>query len=91
MEEGVGGLGVKDLRKQNISLMVKWWWKLETQTGVWQNLVRARYLQNKSVATVQPRQSDFPYWKSLLKVRELYMMGRKIKLGCGNLSRVWKD
>uniref|UniRef100_A0A453BTU3 Reverse transcriptase domain-containing protein n=1 Tax=Aegilops tauschii subsp. strangulata TaxID=200361 RepID=A0A453BTU3_AEGTS len=50
--KGKGGLGVKDLRKQNISLMVKWWSKLETQIGVWQNLVRARYLQNKSVATV---------------------------------------
>lgn len=36
-----GGLGVKDLRKQNISLMVKWWWKLETQNGLWQKIVRA--------------------------------------------------
>ena len=24
-----GGLGVKDLRKMNISLLCKWWWKLE--------------------------------------------------------------
>jgi hypothetical protein len=23
-----GGLGVKDLRKHNISLLCKWWWKL---------------------------------------------------------------
>jgi hypothetical protein len=26
-----GGLGVKDLRKQNISLLCKWWWKLDIQ------------------------------------------------------------
>ena len=37
-----GCLGVKDLRKQNISLMVKWWWKLETQSGLCQDIVRAR-------------------------------------------------
>ena len=49
-----GGLGIKDLRKQNISLMVKWWWKLETQNGLWQEIVRARYLRNKSVADVTP-------------------------------------
>lgn len=30
-----GGLGIIDLRKQNISLMVKWWWKLERQNGLW--------------------------------------------------------
>jgi hypothetical protein len=26
-----GGLGVKDLRKQNISLLCKWWQKLERE------------------------------------------------------------
>jgi hypothetical protein len=30
-----GGLGVKDLRKENIILLTKWWWKLETQDGIW--------------------------------------------------------
>jgi hypothetical protein len=29
-----GGLGVLDLRKQNISLLSKWWWKLDTQNGL---------------------------------------------------------
>jgi hypothetical protein len=28
-----GGLGVKDLNKFNISLMCKWWWKLENDEG----------------------------------------------------------
>ena len=62
-----GGLGVKDLHKQNVSLMVKWWWKLETQTGMWQDIVRARYLTNKSVASVKPRFSDSPFGKPCLK------------------------
>jgi hypothetical protein len=30
-----GGLGVKDLRKENIILLTKWWRKLETQDGIW--------------------------------------------------------
>lgn len=33
------GLGIKVLRKQNISLLVKWWWKLETQNGLWQTVI----------------------------------------------------
>lgn len=40
-----GGMGIKDLRKQNISLMLKWWWKLYTQQGIWQDIVKARYLR----------------------------------------------
>jgi hypothetical protein len=30
-----GGLGIKDLRKLNISLLVKWWWALENVEGLW--------------------------------------------------------
>jgi hypothetical protein len=35
-----GGLGVKYLRKQNISLLCKWWWKLENHEGLWQKIVK---------------------------------------------------
>ena len=82
---------MKDLHKQNVSLMIKWWWKLETQTGMWQDIVRARYLTNKSVASVKPRFSDSPCWKALLKVKDIYLVGRKIHLESGDLVRVWKD
>jgi len=30
-----GGLRIKDLRKMNVSLLAKWWWKLELRTGRW--------------------------------------------------------
>ena len=31
-----GGLGIKDLRRMNISLLCKWWWKLDREDGLWQ-------------------------------------------------------
>jgi hypothetical protein len=34
-----GGLGVKDIRKMNISLLCKWWWKLDFEGGLWQDMV----------------------------------------------------
>jgi hypothetical protein len=37
-----GGLGVEDLRKINISLLCKWWWRFETQDGLWQQIVHAK-------------------------------------------------
>jgi hypothetical protein len=53
--------------------------------------VKAKYLRNKSLATVQCRFNDSPGWKALLKVKDTYLVGRKIKLGNGNICRLWKD
>lgn len=33
-----GGVGIKYIRKMNIGLLCKWWWKLETENGIWQEL-----------------------------------------------------
>jgi hypothetical protein len=32
-----GGLGVKDLSKMNISLLCKWWWRIENGRHVARN------------------------------------------------------
>jgi hypothetical protein len=40
-----GGLGVKDLAKKNISLLSKWWWKLQNQEGLWQKIVRKKIFE----------------------------------------------
>jgi hypothetical protein len=40
-----GELGVEDLRKLNISLLVKWWWLLETGKSLWQEIVKIKYVK----------------------------------------------
>jgi hypothetical protein len=79
---------VKDLGKQNISLLCKWWWKLETKDGLWQKIVKQKYLRNKIVATIKPRASDSPCWKNFLKVKEVYFEGSWFSIK-GNLVRFW--
>jgi len=34
-----GGLGIKNIRIMNISLLCKWWWKLEKEDGLWQQII----------------------------------------------------
>lgn len=87
----IGGLGIKDLSKQNISLLVKWWCKLENKKGLWQHIVRARYFSNKTVAAIQPRFTDSPCWKAIMKVKDVYFAGRKIVINSGKLVRLWHD
>jgi len=47
-----GGLGVKDINKMNISLLAKWWWKLENESGLWQDIIEAKYMQGKHISSM---------------------------------------
>ena len=86
-----GGLGVKDISKMNISLLCKWWWKLEMENGLWQDIVKAKYLSNDLISSAKWRLTDSPVWKDLLQVRPVYLRGRAIKNGNGTKTLFWKD
>jgi hypothetical protein len=67
-----GGLGIKNLRKINVSLLCKWWWVLEREDGIWQDIVIIKYVKNSPICSIPKRMSDSPIWCNLLKVRHLY-------------------
>jgi hypothetical protein len=75
----------------NLSLLCKWWWKLKNETGLWQEIVKLKYLKNKGVSTVNHRLDDSPMWSDLIKVRNLYLRGRVIKVRDGKQTLFWKD
>lgn len=41
MPKELGGMGVLDLHSMNISLLLKWWWKLKDPhyTGIWKQII----------------------------------------------------
>lgn len=86
-----GGLGIKDLKKMNVSLMAKWWWRLEQEEGLWQSIVKHKYLRNRSIFNVKHRANDSPIWSDLLKVKDVYLKGRGISIKNGVKTRFWCD
>jgi hypothetical protein len=78
-----GGLGVKDLHKFNISLMCKWWWKLENDEGPWQNFMRRKYLGDAEIYFTRHRSGDSPLWSDMLHIRYIYLCGRRMVVGNG--------
>jgi hypothetical protein len=42
----------------NISLIAKWIWKLETSDGLWQRIVKSKYVKGKRISLVTKRQDD---------------------------------
>jgi hypothetical protein len=76
----------------NKSLLVKWWWKLESKDGLWQKLVKAKYVRGRPIACIEPRQHDSPYCAELLKVRLLYLDNRRMIVGeWGKATHFWDD
>ncbi|TVU50202.1 hypothetical protein EJB05_01564, partial [Eragrostis curvula] len=75
----------------NVSLLCKWWWRLETEEGLWQDIVKVKYVQGKPIGSVKHRIDDSPSWTDLLKVRHVYMCGRRFIVGNGNSIRFWHD
>ena len=44
-----GGLGIKNIHKMSVSLLCEWWWKLETENDIWQQIVTKKiYVQRHS-------------------------------------------
>jgi hypothetical protein len=71
------------LNKINISLLRKWWWKLENKNGIWQELIKKKYLKH--------RLDDSPIWGDLLKVRQVCLRGRLIHVKNGKQTLFWED
>jgi hypothetical protein len=78
-----GGLGVKDLGKMNISLLCKWWWKIENGEDLWQEIVRKKYKIKGGITHLKAKQTNSHVWNDLLKVIDSYLNDRYIKLGNG--------
>ena len=85
------GLGVKDLGKMNVSLLCKWWWKLEYEQGLWQRIVKKKYLKNSFISLLKKKPKNSPVWNQLISIRDIYTSGRKLIVGNGNSTSFWKD
>jgi hypothetical protein len=85
-----GGLGIQDIRKMNQSLLCRWWWKLEKKEGMWQKLVEKKYVMQSSITRLKYKPTNSSVWNNLLKVKDIYLKGRRIKVGNGRLAEFWE-
>ena len=69
----IGGLGIKNLDIQNRSLLSKWLFKLINEEGVWQSLLRNKYLKNQTIAQVEKKAGDSHFWAGLMKVKDTFL------------------
>ena len=51
-----------DLDVQNICLLSKWLYKLINEDGAWQQLLKRKYLKNKTISQVVKQPGDSQFW-----------------------------
>ena len=87
-----GGLGIENLEIKNKCLMSKWLHRLETEPGgMWSQILRNKYLHSKTLAQVTIRPTDSPFWKGLMRTKDLFFRRVKFLVGNGMSTRFWED
>ena len=96
-----GGLGVKDLRVMNISLLAKWQWRLlDGDMALWKDVLNAKYGLNVGSLLVGGLSGNLRlasyWWKEILKLGdfgELNWFNSEVgrRVGNGLSSSFWND
>ena len=76
---------------QNKCLLGKWLFKFYNEQGVWQELLRNKYLNGKTLSQVSKKAEDSHFWKSLLSNKDMFLSLGSFKLGSGEEIRFWED
>jgi hypothetical protein len=89
--EDQGGLGIEVLELKNKCLLSKWLFKILTEEGMWQQLLSNKYLKNQTLAHVEGKPTDSPFWKGLMRVKDDFFSRGFFKVGNGSDTRFWED
>ena len=86
-----GGLGIHDLEVKNRALLGKWLFKLLTEDGVWQTLLRRKYVGSKAVSQVQCQPGDSHFWAGLVDTKKYFFCYGSFSIKDGSEIRFWED
>ncbi|WVZ96861.1 LOW QUALITY PROTEIN: hypothetical protein U9M48_042444 [Paspalum notatum var. saurae] len=85
-----GGLGIIDLEVQNKCLLSKWLFKLANEDGMWQGLIRNKYLKSKPLGSGIKKPGVFHFWAGLMEVKQDFLSLVSFYIGDGSfLEDTW--
>ncbi|PNX73974.1 ribonuclease H, partial [Trifolium pratense] len=94
-----GGLGVRDLKLTNLSLLAKWRWKLlQPEGGYWRDIVIAKYGKDVVGRHIlhddRSVRSGSSWWRNICLLEnnsDWFELGVEKVLGNGNTTSFWND
>ena len=79
-----------NLEIQNVCLLSKWLYKLVNEDGIWQDLLRKKYLKNKIIGEVHWKPGDSHLWSGLMKAKDRFLDLSVFNIHNGSQTRFWE-
>ena len=76
-----------NLELQNKCILSKWLFKLYNEEGIWQDLLRNKYIKDKTLSQVVKKAGDSHFWTSLTGVKDTFLSLGNLRLHNGNQIR----
>ncbi|WMV21816.1 hypothetical protein MTR67_015201 [Solanum verrucosum] len=88
-----GGLGIKNLKLQNESLLKKWLWRYtEERNSLWKEVIIAKYGElNPWCTEITTEPYGVGAWRSIRNLWSQMETNLYIKVGSGTKTKFWKD
>jgi hypothetical protein len=61
------------------------------EDGLWQQILRKKYLKGKTLSQVVKKAGDSHFWSGLMEVKDLVLSRGKFKVQNGTQARFWED
>jgi hypothetical protein len=84
-----GGLGIEVLELKNKCLLSKLLFKILTEEGMWQELLRNKYLKNRTLSHIEANPTDSPFWKGLMRVKHDFIERGFFEVGNGSIGKMF--
>jgi len=93
LSKKTGGLGIKNLRVQNKSLLSKWLWRFVVEDqALWRRAILNKYGQTEEwVSNVVDSTYGVSVWRSIRNLWDSLKENLVVKVGEGNKIFFWKD
>jgi hypothetical protein len=85
------GLGVHNLEVKNKTLLGKWLARLLTGDGVWQNLLRRKYIGSKVISQVIWKSRDSHFWVGIMTTKNHFYPYWSFSIRDESEIRFWED
>jgi hypothetical protein len=86
-----GSLGIEVLDIKNKCLLSKWLFKILNEEAMWKELLKNKYLKDKTLSQVQVKPTDSPFWKGIMGGRDEFFERGSFVLGDRMDTRFWED
>jgi hypothetical protein len=86
-----GELGIHNLEVKNTTLLGRWLFKLLTEEGMWQTILRRKYVSSKALSQVLWKPSDSHFWAGLIVTKKFFFSLDSFSIKDGSEIRSWED